>query len=78
MPRRPRAWKVRATVAKNTTSFASGSTGEPASRATAAFGTPASDLEKLALAEPKVQSFVNGKQVVKIVVVPDKLVNVVV
>jgi leucyl-tRNA synthetase len=43
-----------------------------------AFGTPSSELEKLALAEPKVQSFVNGKQLVKIIVVPDKLVNVVV
>ncbi len=52
--------------------------GKLRARITAAFGTPAHDLEKLALAEPKVQSFVNGKQVLKVVVVPDKLVNVVV
>ena len=45
---------------------------------TAPFGTPAAELEKLALAEPKVQSFTAGKTVVKVVVVPDKLVNVVV
>ena len=35
-------------------------------------------LRQRALAEPKVQPFVNGKQVVKIIVVPDKLVNIVV
>ena len=31
-----------------------------------------------ALAEPKVQPFINGKQVVNVIVVPDKLVNIVV
>jgi leucyl-tRNA synthetase len=30
------------------------------------------------LAEPKVQPFVDGKQVVNVIVVPDKLVNIVV
>jgi hypothetical protein len=30
------------------------------------------------LADPKTQSFVAGKQVVKVIVVPDKLVNIVV
>ena len=34
--------------------------------------------KKLALADPKVQPFIDGKQVVKIIVVPDKLVNIVV
>ena len=40
--------------------------------------TSRADLERLALADPKVHSFVDGKQILKVVVVPDKLVNVVV
>ncbi len=52
--------------------------GKLRARITVAFGTPGADLERLALAEPKVRAFVDGKQIVKIVVVPDKLVNVVV
>jgi leucyl-tRNA synthetase len=40
--------------------------------------TSRADLERLALADPKVYSFVDGKQILKVVVVPDKLVNVVV
>ncbi len=40
--------------------------------------TSKEQLEKLALAEPKIQSFIAGKQVVKIIVVPGKLVNIVV
>jgi leucyl-tRNA synthetase len=44
----------------------------------APFGTPEDILRERALAEPKVQPFVSGKQVVKVVVVPDKLVNIVV
>jgi leucyl-tRNA synthetase len=43
-----------------------------------AFGTGRDDLEKRALADPKIQVFLDGKQVVKVVVVPDKLVNIVV
>jgi leucyl-tRNA synthetase len=43
-----------------------------------AFGTAAAELERLALAEPKVRAFTDGKQVVKVVVVPDKLINIVV
>jgi leucyl-tRNA synthetase len=42
------------------------------------FGAPQEELEKLALADPKTQPFLAGKQVVKVVVVPDKLVNIVV
>ncbi len=42
------------------------------------FGTPREELEKLALADPKIQPFLAGKQVVKMIVVPDKLVNIVV
>jgi leucyl-tRNA synthetase len=42
------------------------------------FGTAKERLEQLALADPKVLPFVEGKQVVKIIVLPDRLVNVVV
>ncbi|MGD1091927.1 MAG: leucine--tRNA ligase [Bryobacteraceae bacterium] len=42
------------------------------------FGTPQDQLEKLALADPKLEPFLAGKQVMKIVVVPDRLVNMVV
>ena len=43
-----------------------------------AFGTPREALEKLALGDAKVQTLLDGKQVVKVIVVPDKLVNIVV
>jgi leucyl-tRNA synthetase len=42
------------------------------------FGASQEELQKVALADPKVQPFLSGKQVVKVVVVPDKLVNIVV
>jgi len=42
------------------------------------FGTPEESLRQRALSEPKVQQFVNGKQVLKVIVVPDRLVNIVV
>ena len=42
------------------------------------FGTPKEELEALREADEKVKPFLDGKQVVKIVVVPDKLVNIVV
>jgi leucyl-tRNA synthetase len=42
------------------------------------FGTDKATLEKLALADPKAQAFLAGKQVMKVIVVPDKLVNLVV
>jgi leucyl-tRNA synthetase len=47
-------------------------------RLTVAFGADQAALEKAALADPKVQPFLEGKQVVKVIVVPDKLVNIVV
>ena len=47
-------------------------------RVNVAFGTPQDALQKLALADSHVQSFLDGKQVVKVIVVPDKLVNIVV
>ena len=43
-----------------------------------AFGAPADRLEALALADEKVQTFLAGKKVVKVITVPDKLVNLVV
>ncbi len=52
--------------------------GKVRGRLSVPFGTSREELERLALADPKAQSFVDGKQVVKVVVVPDKLVNVVV
>ena len=44
----------------------------------APFGTPKEVLEAAALADEKVKPFLEGKQVVKRITVPDKLVNIVV
>jgi len=52
--------------------------GKLRSRIYAPFGAPKEEIERRALADEKVQAFVAGKQIVRIVVVPDKLVNVVV
>jgi leucyl-tRNA synthetase len=52
--------------------------GKLRSRMTAPFGTPKEDLEARALADEKVKPFLEGKQVVKVITVPDKLVNIVV
>jgi leucyl-tRNA synthetase len=41
-------------------------------------GTSKEELEKLAFANEKIKPFVEGKQIVKVVVVPDRLVNIVV
>lgn len=43
----------------------------------APFGSPKGDLERLALENDKVKTFLEGKQVAKVVVVPDRLVNIV-
>jgi leucyl-tRNA synthetase len=42
------------------------------------FGTSREELEARALADDKIQAILQGKQIVKIIVVPDKLVNIVV
>ncbi len=42
------------------------------------FGASNSELEKLAVTDPKTQPFIAGKQIVKVIVVADKLVNIVV
>jgi leucyl-tRNA synthetase len=52
--------------------------GKLRARISVPFGLPKGDLERIALDDPKVKAMIDGKQVVKIVVVPDKLVNVVV
>ena len=52
--------------------------GKLRARLSVPFGTPREELEKLALADPKTRPFLDGKQVVKVIVVPDKLVNIVV
>jgi leucyl-tRNA synthetase len=41
-------------------------------------GSPKEGLERTALTDPSTQPFLAGKQVVKVIVVPDKLVNIVV
>ena len=52
--------------------------GKLRSRIYAPFGTPKEELEAAALADEKVKPFLDGKQVVKRITVPDKLVNIVV
>jgi leucyl-tRNA synthetase len=52
--------------------------GKLRTRLYAAFGAPREELEARALADEKVQPFLAGKRVVKVIVVPDKLVNIVV
>jgi leucyl-tRNA synthetase len=47
-------------------------------RATVPLNATKEELEKLALASPRVQEFMEGKPVKKIIVVPGKLVNIVV
>jgi leucyl-tRNA synthetase len=52
--------------------------GKLRSRMVVPFGTAREELERLALSDAKVKAYVDGKPVVKIVVVPDKLINIVV
>ena len=52
--------------------------GKLRSRIYAPFGSSKEELERAALEDEKVQPFLEGKRVVKVVVVPDKLVNIVV
>ncbi len=52
--------------------------GKLRARITAAFGTPKEELEARAMADDKVKAMLDGKQLVKAIVVPDKLVNFVV
>ncbi len=52
--------------------------GKVRSKLTAATGTSAQEIERLALADERIIEWTTGKQVVKVIAVPDKLVNVVV
>jgi len=52
--------------------------GKLRSRIRAPFGAPREELERLALADEKIAALLAGKQIVKIIVVPDQLVNIVV
>jgi leucyl-tRNA synthetase len=52
--------------------------GKLRSRVTVAADVSETDLRTIALADPKVQSFIDGHQVMKVIVVPQRLVNVVV
>ena len=52
--------------------------GKVRDRVQATSGAPRDELEALCLATPKVQAHIDGKDVVKVVVVPERLVNVVV
>ena len=52
--------------------------GKVRSRLSAPFGTPREELERRALADDKIKAQLDGKQVVKIITVPDKIVNIVV
>ena len=52
--------------------------GKLRARVVVALGTAKDDLQAAALADEKVRTHLDGKQIVKVVVVPDKLVNVVV
>jgi leucyl-tRNA synthetase len=52
--------------------------GKLRSRLLAASETPNDELESMAKADPKIQEHLNGKQIVKVIVVPNRLVNIVV
>jgi leucyl-tRNA synthetase len=52
--------------------------GKVRDRVNAPTGAPRDELEKLCLESRGVQSYLNGQEIAKVIVVPDKLVNVVV
>ena len=52
--------------------------GKVRGRTFVAFGTSKDLLERLAMGDPKLKPLLEGKQVVKVIVIPDKLVNIVV
>ena len=52
--------------------------GKPRSHLQIKPGTPSAALEQAALADKKIQAQIAGKTTVKIIVIPDKLVNLVV
>jgi leucyl-tRNA synthetase len=52
--------------------------GKLRSRIVAPPETPNENLERLAFADPKVREFTDGKEIVKVIIVPKRLVNIVV
>ncbi len=52
--------------------------GKVRARIRAAFDTPSDSLEKMALSDSKIQALLKDKQLIRVVVVPDKLVSIVV
>jgi len=52
--------------------------GKNRSRIVIPVGLPEADVRERALNDDKIRAFIDGKQVVKVIVVPDKLVNIVV
>jgi leucyl-tRNA synthetase len=52
--------------------------GKVRDRVEASTGAPRDELEQLCLEAPNVRARLDGQEVVKVIVVPDKLVNVVV
>jgi leucyl-tRNA synthetase len=50
--------------------------GKVRSKITVPFGTSREELERLSLADDKMQAHIQGKTIAKIIIVPDKLVNV--
>jgi leucyl-tRNA synthetase len=52
--------------------------GKVRSRVQVPFGTAQKEVERLARADAKVHAFLEGRQVVKVVFVPDRLLNIVV
>ena len=52
--------------------------GKLRARISVPMGAPQAELEKAALADARTQPYLAGKQVVKVIVVPEKLVNIVV
>jgi leucyl-tRNA synthetase len=52
--------------------------GKVRSRLTVPAGTKKDDLERIGLADEHLHRYTDGKQIVKVIAVPDKLVNVVV
>jgi leucyl-tRNA synthetase len=52
--------------------------GKLRARIVIAFGSAEADVVRLALSDAKVQPYLDGKQVIKTIYVPDRLVNIVV
>ena len=52
--------------------------GKVRSRTTAPVGTDKTELERIALDDPRIKEWTEAKEIVRVIAVPDKLVNVVI